>query len=283
VDFFHTLEQRIVSTLGGAKILGSVNALGPASPYYNQVAFGNFPGQPGATPTGPAGSLDGNFAAVFYIDNLLNIGAARVEGWDLSAHYNLDLQTMGQFEFGLNAVVFTENDLKSDPFVPYYNISGLVGSEFGFVGGANPDYKITALVEYRYQGLTLGLNANYIPEMRNAVGHDPETEDQNTFDKVDDYVTVDGRISYLFTRKTAAPAAVTDAKDAKDGKAVAATPGVETCNLFDRLVDGLRLTVGCNNILDEDPRLVRGANSGTSLSTYDPFGRFVYFEVSHKF
>src|SRR4029077_3186115 len=140
---------------------------------------------------------------------------------------NLDLQTWGQFEFGINAVVFTENDIKTDPFSPYFNILGLIGTEFSFpASGANPDYKLTALVEYRYQGLTLGLNANYFPEMLNSVGHDPEKEDQATFETVDDYVTVDGRISYLFTRKTAAPAAVTDAKDAKDGKAVAATPGV---------------------------------------------------------
>ena len=49
----------------------------------------------------------------------------------------------------MNAVLFTASDIKSDPFSPYYNILGLVGPEFGVVGGANPDYKITALAEWR--------------------------------------------------------------------------------------------------------------------------------------
>jgi hypothetical protein len=36
-------------------------------------------------------------------------------------------------------------------------------------------------------------------------------------------------------------------------------------------------------MLDEDPRIVVGGNSSTNLAVYDPFGRFVYFEVSKKF
>jgi hypothetical protein len=34
---------------------------------------------------------------------------------------------------------------------------------------------------------------------------------------------------------------------------------------------------------DEDPSIVRGANSSTNLQVYDPYGRFVYFEVDKKF
>ena len=96
-DFFHTLQQKIVTALGGQKILNSVNNLGSNSPFASQVAFNNFPGQPGSVPiTSPAaGQLDGNLAAVFYIDNLVNIGAARVEGFDFSAHYNLEMNAWG--------------------------------------------------------------------------------------------------------------------------------------------------------------------------------------------
>ena len=52
---------------------------------------------------------------------------------------------------------------------------------------------------------------------------------------------------------------------------------------YDRLLDGLTLTVGCNNIFQAGPPFIDQANSNTNLATYDPFGRFVYFEVSHKF
>jgi outer membrane receptor protein involved in Fe transport len=73
-------------------------------------------------------------------------------------------------------------------------------------------------------------------------------------------------------------------KDAKDSKGVASgTPGVAALTWGDKLLDGLRLTVGCNNLFDQEPPFVAGGNSATNLTAYDPFGRFVYFEVSHKF
>jgi iron complex outermembrane receptor protein len=289
IDYFRTLQQDIVSALGGATILGSVNEFGPASPYSDFVAIGNFPGQPGSRPVnagdlGPFGYLSGNLASVFYIDTLQNIGAARVEGFDTSARYNIDLHAAGQLELGVNAVVFTKNDLKRTPFSNYYNISGLVGSEFTTAG--NPDYKMTFLAEYRFAGFNLSLNATYIPELFNAVGQDPEGIDTTTLDVVEDYLTVDGRLSYTFKGHTTAAAAV-DTKDAKsmvDSKGGAASvAGAETMSPMQKLLDGLTLTVGCNNMFDEEPPQVIGANSATNLSLYDPYGRFVYFEVTKKF
>ena len=151
-DYFRILQQNIVSTLGGNLILQSVEAQGPNSPYYNLVAFGNFPGRPGSSATGPAGSLFGNLASTFYVDVNQNLGAQRTEGFDLSARYNLDLHQWGQLEFGLSSVVFTDYNAKTLPFhSPYYNLLGLVGTE-GF--GAIPDYKLNGYVEYRWQGFS---------------------------------------------------------------------------------------------------------------------------------
>ena len=284
-DYFRTLQQKIVTAFGGQKILNSVNNLGPASPFASQVALNNFPGRPGFQPITMPGELTDNLQSVFYFDPLVNIGAARIEGFDLSAHYTWDLHAAGQLELGVNSVVFTQYKLKSDPNSDYYNILGLNFTEFGGIqgGGAFPDYRVTGLVEYRFQGWSLALNANYIPELLNAVGHDPEFEDQDTFATIEDYITIDGRLSYAFHRTPPPPPPVPDAKDAKDSKAVAGVTAAEGCNWLDKMVDGLTLTVGCNNMLDEDPRLVEGANSATNLSIYDPYGRFVYFEVSKKF
>lgn len=281
-DYFRTLQQQIVGILGGASILNSVNNSGPASPYADLVAFGNFPGQQGSRPVTAPGQLFGNLINVYYIDTFRNIGAARAEGFDLAARYNLDLQKWGQLELGANAVVFTKSDLKRTAQSHYYNINGL---DFAEGGGGNPEYKLTFLAEYRWQGATLSLNANYIPELRNSVSDDPETVDQNALDVIDDYFSVDGRLSYTFVRK--APEVASTAGYSKDGKssvdknAVATSAG--TLGVVDRILDGLTLTVGCNNIFDETPPYVAGANSATDLSLYDPFGRFVYFEVSKKF
>jgi iron complex outermembrane recepter protein len=290
-DYFWTLQQNIVLFLPSQLIIQSVEALGPASPYYNLITFGNFPGNPGATAVGGPGSLHDNLASAFVRDPLLNIGADRVEGLDLAIDYNWDIphwsdMDWGQLELQVRSVVFLGHDRKIFPTDAYYNISGLIGDE-GF--GAFPDYKISFLVEHRWKGATLTLTANYIADMKNTVGVDPQTIDQNTLENVGDYITVDGRLSYTFHR--AAPeAAVTapEPKDAKDGKTAMggkAVAGVETtsCWSVDHWLDGFTVAVGCNNILDEDPRIVVGGNSSTNLAVYDPFGRFVYFEVSKKF
>jgi len=290
-DYFWTLQQNIVLFLPSQLILVDVNSKGPASPFYNLITFNNFPGQPGAIAVGGPNSLQGNLAAAFVLDPLLNIGADRVEGWDLNADYNWDIphwndMDWGQLELQVRSVVFMGHDRKIFPTDAYFNVSGLIGDEgFGFF----PDYKITFLVEHRWKGAVLTLTASYLPEMRNTVGHDPQTEDQGTFDKVQDYITVDGRLQYTFHR--AAPEAAVAApepKDTKDGKTAMggkAVAGVETtsCWSVDHWLDGLTVAVGCNNMLDEDPRIVVGGNSSTNLAAYDPFGRFVYFEVSKKF
>ena len=291
-DYFWTLQQNIVLFLPSQLILVDVNAKGNQSVFYNLVTQGDFPGTPNAqpAPTGPNG-LQGNLAAFFVQDPLLNIGADRVEGWDLNLDYNWDIprwsdMDWGQLEFQVRSVVFMGHDRKIFPTDAYFNVSGLIGDE-GF--GAFPDYKITFLLEHRWKGAVLTLTAQYLPEMKNTVGHDPQTEEQATFDTVQDYITVDGRLSYTFHR--AAPEAAVAApepKDAKDGKTAMggkAVAGVETtsCWSVDHWLDGFTVAVGCNNMLDEDPRIVAGGNSSTNLAVYDPFGRFVYFEVSKKF
>ncbi len=280
-DYFRVLQQQIVGNLGGAVILNSVQNLGPASPYYGQVAFNNFPGQPGATTgTGPAGSLAGNLAATFYLDPLVNIGAYRVEGMDLSIRKIWDLHRFGELETGINSVIFFKQDAKTLPFHNYYNAGDQVGSE---ALGATPDYKVTFLTEYRVQGFTLSLQGNYTPSMRNIVGVDPETVDQHNLPLVEDYFIADGRLSYEFKRQPKSIEAVAS-KDAKESKAVAGSASsAGVYSPFDRMLDGLKLTVGCNNLLNEDPRFVAGANSATNLATYDPYGQFVYFEIAHKF
>jgi iron complex outermembrane receptor protein len=277
VDYFRTLEQNIVSTIGGGTILTSVENLGPASPYASLVSMGNFPGQPGSHAITAPGQLHGHMLTTFYLDTEQNIGAFRVEGFDLSAHYNLDLQRWGQLELGINSVVFTKQDSRLNAQSPYYNVSGLIQAEGA---DATPDYKITFLAEHRWQGFVLSLNVNYIPEVLNSVGQDPSQVDQSTLPVVNAFWTMDGRLSYTF-HETPAPGAAVDAKDAKEGKSIAAAPG--SLSPLQKMLDNTTLTVGCNNMFNEQPPTVTGDNSNTSLETYDPYGQFVYFEINKKF
>ena len=279
VDAFRTLQVNIIGTIPSSTILFDVEAFGPASAFAPLVAFNNFPGRAGARPVTAPHQLAGNLNTVFVEATNQNLGGSRTEGFDLSLRYNIELGVAGQLELGVSALVLTNYDLKNLPIHDtYYNVTGLVGGEFF---GAIPDYRINFLVEYRWRGFTLSLNANYIPELLNTVTQDP-AGDQSTFDVVDDYFTVDGRLSYTFKGRTTV-AATTESKDSKDAKSSNAVAGAETMSPVQRLLDGLTLTVGCNNMFDKDPPLILGANSNSDLSVYDPYGRFVYFEISKKF
>ena len=201
-----------------------------------------------------------------------------------SANYDLDLHRWGQASLGVNVVMFTLNEVKTSALTDYYNINGLDREE-GL--GATPNYRVTALGRYAYEGASVAVNMNFIPGLDNAVGRDPEQEDQFTFPKVGDYLTFDTRLQYEFRAKPAA-AAPSYSKDAKDSKGMVAgasstTAPVTTVGPFSRLVDGLTVAVGCNNIFDRVPPTVGGANANTDTSIYDPYGRFLYFEVSKKF
>jgi len=273
-DYFRVFQQNIISTLGGNLILQSVNNLGPASPYADLVALNNFPGLPGAVPiTGarPAGGyLFGKINKTFYADTLKNLGATHAEGVDMSAHYTFDLRTFGQLELGINAIVYTEYEAKTLPGNNYYTLLGL-DSEEGL--GALPDYKLTFLGEYRWQGATLSLVGNYIPKVFNAVGHDPETENFRDFLQVQDYFTLDGRLSYTFVRNEMPGAPAPEPKDSKsmrDRKNTPAPVAGSTMSVLDRMLNGTTLAVGCNNLFDRTPPFVGGANGNTDLSVYDP-------------
>ncbi len=284
-DYFRTLEQNVIGVLGGNLIIQDTNSKGPASPYASLVSFNNFPGRPGAQPVTAPNQLDGNLASVFYIDNLRNLGVSRAEGFDLSVHYTIDLKTFGQLELGCQSIIFNTYDAKTLPFhSQYYNVLGLTAEE-GL--GTTPQYRITGTGEYRWQGFTASLIVNYIPKVINAVGQDPEFGDQSTFPVVQDYIVFDGRLSYTFVRTgEVATAAAVDTKDSKsmrDGKAGPAPVAGTTLSVLDRILNGTTLAVGCNNIFDRTPPFVEGANSQTDLSVYDPFGRFLYFEIAKKF
>ncbi len=51
-----------------------------------------------------------------------------------------------------------------------------------------------------------------------------------------------------------------------------------------RALNGLKLTVGCNNVTDNLPPFVSsGSEDNTDKQMYDIVGRFIYFEIAKKF
>jgi iron complex outermembrane receptor protein len=272
-DYFNVLQQGIVGTVGGFVILNSVNNLGPASPYYNQVAFNNFPGRPGAVAVGGPFSLVGNLGSTFYSDLNVNLGAANVAGWDFAINYTLDLKRYGALQLGANAVYYTLNRQRLTQFSPYYNVKGW---DFQEGGGGNPNYRFNLLGEYRYEGWALGVTFLYIPTMFNSFTTDITQNTPFGAQLISAYNQTDAYLRYTF----AAPKAVVQPKTVVDPKGGPVRTSVDS---HFRWYDGLTLTVGCNNVFNHQPPFVSGGNSATDLSVYDPYGRMVYFQVSKKF
>jgi outer membrane receptor protein involved in Fe transport len=132
------------------------------------------------------------------------------------------------------------------------------------------------LAEYRYQGWTLGFTGNYVPTMYNFVSVESQTVPQSSTQLVAAYFQIDSRLSYSFAapKTIATPSSVVDPKGGPVRSRVLPAG---------RWYHGLTLTVGCNNLFNQQPPFVSGANGNTDLSFYDPFGRSVYFQVAKKF
>jgi iron complex outermembrane recepter protein len=273
-DYFNVLQQNIVGTLGSSFILYSVNRFGPVSPYYGLVHVGSFQG-PLIPPTaGPFGNgtyyVAPNLPDLYVSDRNVNISATRVTGWDFSISYTWDLKRFGTLQLGANAAYYINLDFRDIPNSPYINFKGYVDNE---IFGSSPAYRVNMLAEYRYQRWTLGFTGNYTPAMLNAQFASPNT---NLNPRVEAFFQVDSRLAYSFLAPGGAvvPKGVGDPKGAHVRSSVA--PPLHWYH-------GLTLTVGCNNMFNQQPPFVRNANSNTSLATYDPYGRLVYFQVSKKF
>jgi iron complex outermembrane receptor protein len=298
-DYFNVLQKNVISTIGAVNIATSVNNLGAASPYYNLVHTLNF--NSGLLPTSGPGSgpfNNGTFAIanellpfrtaggaivpntgngtgienVFITDTGVNLGVVRVTGWDFSIGYTWDLKRFGTLQVGSNAVLYVNNDFKTFPNTEHYtNAKGFANTE-GV--GTIPQYKVNALLQYNYQHWSLGFNYNYTPQTLNALFFSPTS---NNNPVVGAFSQIDGRLSYAFVAPAAQAPPPKTVVDPKGGPVRAPVAPAA------RWYDGLTLTVGCNNIFNHQPPFASGFNSNTDLSTFDGYGRLVYFQASKKF
>jgi outer membrane receptor protein involved in Fe transport len=99
---------------------------------------------------------------------------------------------------------------------------------------------------------------------------------------VTSYITLDLQLSYEFV-KPAAEAPPTYAKDSKDNKNAPVTEAA-SASIWQRMLWGTKLTVGCNDVFDRQPPSVLGAfNDNYDTSNYSIRNRYWYVSLSKKF
>ncbi len=305
-DFFHVEETRLTGSIDPIQAITSVNQLGQASPFNSFVHRDSFTG-----PTNFAvGELAGNAPTAFVLANQQNLGGARIAGVDFGIHYAHDFGNPGQINIGLDGTYFLQYKSSTLKGTNFDDVIGYYTGQAGLVS----QYRLTPVVEYKIRGFTASALGNYIPSARDAhnisidttpglggTNPDKESDILNALGRTNlpiirDYYTIDVLLSYEFLPPPPADApvpapkdgkdSVKSGKDGKDGKTQVATSKQMAESMFTtRLLDGLKLSFGIDNVTNARPSRIAGSpdSTNTDASIYDPYQRRYYFVVSKRF
>ena len=288
-DFFHVEQKNQVGSIPLQTIADSVNNLGPASQYANLVHLFNFAGLPGAVNITAPGQVAANFSNIYVNDSLLNVGLTRIGGVDFNANYDHDFGKFGAITLGVNGVYYLQDKNENLPGQSAYDVIGYYSGQATEV----PSYKLAPYVEYRYGGAKASALMNYTPSVRDAVtdSTDLSVYNRNTdgyLPKIRDYYTINLLFSYTFglNKPEAPPAPAPAPKDGKDGgKQVVSKEVAKKMSTAPRLLDGLSLGFGINNVTNARPPQIQGSpdSTNTDAALYDPYQRLYYFTLEKKF
>jgi outer membrane receptor protein involved in Fe transport len=189
------------------------------------------------------------------IDTVTNIGGAETAGIDITAAYRLKAGTAGNFRFSVDLTWLEKYDeIQAGGRV----VHGKGNYDLGYgnaFGGVYPAWKWNASVLWNMKALGAGLNFRYIGSFLECEGGtcNEELEDPT-----------------MEVPKRTVPANVTADLFAQWGFA---SPAGKTT-----------LTVGVNNLLDQDPPTIYDGFAGDSDSAaYDYLGRFFYLRLAQSY
>lgn len=244
--------------IGFNNIFNSVNRLGSASPFFNNLGQGNFINFGGTDPFAAPGALASYLAAnpanvqnLYVEDRFTNLAVLRERSWTLGVLYILPWTGAGTWTLSSNGAVFDSfkfSDGLGDAPIQYAGNA----SNLGVFAGTLPKYRFYSTVDWAFHGLDITVGNTYVSSVEDtgAGGNLPGIP-------VSSYSAWDVRGAYDF------PLGGTGS-DTK-----------------------LTLAVGVNNIGNRMPPLAPRAfsnqNTNADIATYSPIGRLVYGDVSVSF
>lgn len=252
LTYFKIEQFGITGVKSDPTILQSVEDEGPASEFANRVRIGGFNGTP-ITAVGQIGDIFATFGSMspVHITNYAeNLVEAVQDGLDLTLKYNLNLESIGRFDFGFNAMWFNEFSVEGDDIV------GTTSGRSALNGGTIPEWTGTLRVDYTRSNWGGGLTLYYVPSViddaASATATDPTIDAH-----VESYTRVDAYVSYEFR-------------------------GGEGMFSF---VDGMKVRLGSTNVFDKEPPSARASwtDHNADTQTYGYLGRTFYVDASIKF
>jgi iron complex outermembrane recepter protein len=102
-DYWRIRQHDLISTIGAATILQSVEDLGTTSPYASLVHLGSLTG-PGITGAGQIANQVPD--DVFVTDRLVNIASTKLDGFDITARYAHTVTGVGRFDLSTTGIIY---------------------------------------------------------------------------------------------------------------------------------------------------------------------------------
>ena len=271
IDYIEVRQLSLVGTAGAADILGSVDASGTRSPYIAQVAIGNFPTNPDPslptpTPVTAPGQLSALLRAgvspnvIFLADSRVNIAGQKLKALDVTATYDFPKSEFGKFNVSTAGTFFIDYQFQALPTQGYYEYAGHATNVVGGQGTI-PGMKWFTALNWSRDRWSATLNNTSISSVVDLGAGGITFATSTTLKRVPvpSYTSWDTSVSYSF-------------------KNIGLWGGK-------KILSGLKLTVGVNNLTDKMPPSAPqayGSDVGADLATYNPIGRLWYLSAGLK-
>ena len=247
VDYSDIYMKQIFGTVPAPTIIQSVETLGTSSPYVGLVHYNT---GIGPEVSGPGGISGHSAQSIYVIQNLVNLSGLKVNSADITFDYVKKVANVGRFELVSNWTWYQSYKLQLIPTEPYYDYSGLASQNEGTV----PKWRTDSTLDWSDRGVDVYVGLTYVSSVQDVgVGGD----DQFGFENVASFVSWDLGITYDF-------------------KALHAN----------KWLDGLKVTIGANNVFNRLPPLAVNAfpNTNADVGTYDgAIGRMFYIDAKYSF
>jgi iron complex outermembrane receptor protein len=255
-DFSDITLTGFAGGLGFNNVLRSINTLGAASPYFNNLAVDGFYGSPKATQpfthpgdlqaflTNAAGVGDPNQAIRLYaIDRYTNLASLIEQSWNIGANYGIPTDRAGTITLATNGALFNSFKFQGLPGQNYIQYAGHSTSA-GVFGGTLPKYRFYSTFNWVYNDLRFTVANTYV-----ASTTDTGANGDQTPIPVSGYSSWDARLGYDWHSTT---------------------------------VKDVKLAVGATNLTNRMPPLAPRAftDNNADVSTFSPIGRMFYCTVS---
>ena len=265
-DYSDIRQSGFPGGIGFTNILQSIDQLGSASPFYNNLALGNFFGLPGATqPFGAPGSLSaylrggGNSMNLYAIDQFRNLGGIKERSINLGVEYELPRSDLGTFTVSTNGAIFLHYLFQALASQPYYEYAGTVTNGGTGVQGTMPRLHFYSALDWKRENYDVSLGNTFISSVTDQGPGGIVFATSKTLKPlpVASYLTWDLRAAYVDERPNAQAHAI----------------------------KGWSAALGVNNFTNRMPPIAPQAytDNNADVSSYSPIGRLTYVTGTVKF